>query len=291
VSTIIGVHGIAQQQLGRHQLQSAWALALADGLEASAGRPVSVPNIDIAFYGNIFLPSNGKLLKGSVADDGLGPEWDGLTDADAEELAAIATETLSEELIATALDGPPDKDLFSRIPLPLQSVTAALDRRFGARGTGLLLLGELRQVRRYLLDQKLKVNVDTRVATMAASCQILIGHSLGSVVAFEYVRQHPDHQLPLLLTLGSPLGLQTIQHLLPNPSYGAATGIPPNVGAWVNLRDPRDPVTCGVPLTSWWPGIKDGLVDNEKKAHSVEHYLSKKQTGDAIYAAAPELTP
>ena len=178
---------------------------------------------------------------------------------------------------------------FGRVPLPLQATVAAIDRRFGARAGG-LFVGELRQVRRYLLDPDLKTKADARVAeTLTENCRILIGHSLGSVVAFEFLRQHPKRRLDLLITLGSPLGLRAIRHLMPDPEFGAADGVPANVGAWVNLRDPRDPVACAGSLRTWWPGVRDGIVDNQKSAHSAESYLSKKQTGDAVLSVAPEL--
>ena len=38
VAIIIGVHGIGQQQSGRHQLLPAWRQATLDGLERASGR-------------------------------------------------------------------------------------------------------------------------------------------------------------------------------------------------------------------------------------------------------------
>lgn len=176
------------------------------------------------------------------------------------------------------------------MPRPLQRLIAALDRRFGHCGAGVLLLGELRQVRRYLLDPELKARVDARTREAAQGCRVLVGHSLGSVVAFEYVRQHPDHQLELLLTLGSPLGLRLIRELLPDADFTAAWR-PPNVAVWVNVRDRRDPVAAAGPLDVLWAGVEDVVVDNEKSAHSVERYLSKAKVGAVIRAALPELAP
>jgi hypothetical protein len=286
VSRLVGVHGIAQQQVGRHQLQAPWARALADGMERSAGRPVAAPAFDIAFYGDLFLSAPaGEGSKGSDCDDDA--EWDDVTDAEISDLVAAADEVLSEDELAAA-EVAPHKG-FGRVPLPLQAMVAGLDRRFGARAGG-LFVGELRQVRRYLLDPDLKTMADARVAeTVTEECRILIGHSLGSVVAFEFFRQHAERRLDLLITLGSPLGLRAIRHLMPDPEFGAAEGVPANVGAWVNLRDPRDPVACAGSLTGWWPGVRDGIVDNQKSAHSAERYLSKKQTGDAVLSVAPEL--
>ena len=183
---------------------------------------------------------------------------------------------LTDEEITTSLprlarrfprqSSPPPRcaEKVSRAPAAIASAVAALDRRFGAHA-GVLFVGELRQVRRYLTDPALKTAADARVTeTVTEKCQILIGHSLGSVVAFEFLRQHPKRRLDLLITLGSPLGLRAIRHLMPDPEFGAAEGVPANVGAWVNLRDPRDPVACAGSLRAWWPGIRDGIVDNQQ---------------------------
>jgi hypothetical protein len=61
----------------------------------------------------------------------------------------------------------------------------------------------------------------------------------------EWARSEPllpdrTNQVQLLLTLGSPLGLRAIRHLLPDPGFGTGPGGPPNVRRWVNLQDRRD---------------------------------------------------
>ena len=129
VSRLVGVHGIAQQQVGRHQLQAPWARALADGMERSAGRRVAVPAFDIAFYGDLFLsaPASGA-AKGS--DRHHDAEWD-VTDAEISDLVAAAGEVLSEDELAAAQVGS-DKDL-GRVPLPLQAMVTAMDR-LGSNG-------------------------------------------------------------------------------------------------------------------------------------------------------------
>jgi hypothetical protein len=53
VTVIVGVHGIAQQQLGRNQLVAAWGPALRDGIELSARRAIADPPLDLAFYGDV----------------------------------------------------------------------------------------------------------------------------------------------------------------------------------------------------------------------------------------------
>jgi hypothetical protein len=288
VSVIVGVHGIAQQHLGRKQLMRDWGPALEDGIEVAVrAEPVGV-SFDLAFYGDRFLRpghhSQKDLDEKSALDD--------LSAAEIDDALADAREAVNEEEIAAAAALPPSK-AYTRMPRPLQAVLRALDAKFGA-AAGMLYLGTLRQVRRYLRDGELKAATDQIVAAKASTdCRILIGHSLGSVVALEFVRQHPEHRLDLLLTLGSPLGLRMVQSHLPRPYFGADApgGIPESLAAWVNVRDVRDPVACAGDLNTWWPGVEDQHVDNEGDAHNVARYLSKGQTGTAVVRAAPHLVP
>lgn len=288
MSVIVGVHGIAQQQRGRKQLMRDWGPALADGIEiAVRAEPVGV-SFDLAFYGDLFLVAGHSGQKGVGEDSGL----DDVSAAEVDDALADAREVLSGEEIAAAAALAPLK-AYSRTPRPLQAVLGALDAKFGA-AAGVLYLGTLRQVRRYLRDGGLKAAADEIVAAKAGTeCRILIGHSLGSVLALEFVRQHPEHRLDLLLTLGSPLGLRMVQSLLPHRYFGADApgGIPESVAAWVNVRDVRDPVACAGDLNTWWPGVEDRHVDNEGDAHNVARYLSKNHTGTAVVRAAPHLVP
>ena len=284
MAAIIGVHGIMNQQSGRHQLIAEWGPALADGIERAAGSPVPVPGLDIVFYGDLFLPDRSGAAAKGPAD-----EPAGLTDEDAITLGAFA-----EELTGAPGSGPPPgTDLPSKgrtsVPLALQPILRALDGRLGSRQASLLFLGELKQVRRYLLDPAIKAEVDRRAENVITSGgPVVIGHSLGSVVAFEFIRQHPDYPVDLLLTLGSPLGLRTVQALMPVPGYGAG-GLPPNVARWVSLRDLRDPVACAGDVSRLWPGVADVTVDNQRDAHSVRRYLGKRQAGSAVLEALPGL--
>ena len=67
----------------------------------------------------------------------------------------------------------------------------------------------------------------------------MIGHSLGSVVAYESAHRL-TRPLPLLVTLGSPLGLRTIvnDRLRPPPSF------PLQVARWLNVADREDVVAA-----------------------------------------------
>ena len=96
----------------------------------------------------------------------------------------------------------------------------------------------------------------------------VIGHSLGSVVAYEYLCRYQPASVELLVTLGSPLGIPNLvfDRLTPAPSSGAGAW-PGAVADWVNVADPDDIVAlrkhlaAAVPraragprrsMTAWW---------------------------------------
>jgi hypothetical protein len=284
MSAIIGVHGIMNQQLGRHQLIDDWGPALADGLERAAGHRVPIPDLDIVFYGDLFLPEDPRGGKGT------GGEFTELTPDDADALSPFAEEVAGPLTSGPVPDEEPPTKGRTSVPLPLQPILRTLDRRFGSRKSSLLFLGELKQVRRYLLDPPIKAEADKRAEEVIGDGgRVVIGHSLGSVVAFEFVRQHPDYPVDLLLTLGSPLGLRTVRELMPDPGYGGDL-LPSNVARWVSLRDPRDPVACAGDLSRFWPGVSDDpTVNNQGDAHAVGRYLGKRQAGTAVLRALPGL--
>lgn len=287
---IVGVHGIGQQQFGRAQLVRDWTPAVSDGVEVATGKAPSGLVVDIAFYGNLFLRKVTRTGKGTPGASAA----DLLADLDAAELSDLdegAAEIVTAGEVEAATGLPPVKGV-PHVPPWFQARLRAIDAKFGA-GAGMLYMGELRQVRRYLCDPELKTKVDKIVTAKmaddgAGGVRILLGHSLGSVVAWEFVRQHPGRQLDLLVTLGSPLGLRMVRSRL--PEQGRTGEVPQQVGRWVNVRDLGDPVACAGDLATWWPRAEDRYVDNGRDdAHNACRYLSKAETGSAIAGAYPGL--
>jgi hypothetical protein len=263
----IGVHGIGQQYLGRNQILDRWIPALADGLEWATQRRLQ-PDLDLAFYGDLFRQADPQRKKKSPLSD-TAAYLAGLDDAEIADLTTAVEEIVTPADLAEAARS--RKGLW--LPAPVQTLVGAVERRFPP-ASGILFLGTLRQVRRYLRDQQLKAEVDRITAEAAVGATVLIGHSLGSVVAYEFLRQHPGHSVQLLLTLGSPLGLKMVRDRL---SAGE-----PGVVNWVNVRDLNDPVTAAGDLHRWYPVVRDHSADNGANAHAAERYLSFKATGEAL---------
>ncbi len=151
-------------------------------------------------------------------------------------------------------------------------------------------IGNLRQVSRFLSDASVKRQVLDRVREMADNrTRVLIGHSLGSVVAYEYLCQERPQAVELLITLGSPLGIPRLvfDRLTPPPTNGA--GAWPGLAArWVNIADPRDIVALRKDLAALFPDaaggrrVSDFLVSNGEQPHAAERYLCSRETGAAL---------
>jgi hypothetical protein len=267
VAQLIGVHGIGHQYLGPEQILQSWRPALADGLRVAAGQV----DLRIAFYGDLFRGQQQDGYKGSEEDeDEAEAHLEDLEPDEIAELAEAVADIVPQADLAAAEAAAPKG---GRLPVAAQKLVAAVERSFPAR-SGVLFLGNLRQVGKYLRDPELKVRVDEITAQTARGATVLIGHSLGSVVAYEFLRQNPGHSVKTLLTLGSPLGLRMVHDRLPDGDPGAAR--------WVNVRDPHDPVTAAGALDRWYPGAVDRLADNGPKPHKAERYLCSAAVGAAL---------
>lgn len=274
---LIGVHGIGQQHLGRNQILDDWLPALTDGLERATGRRPHPPDFDLAYYGDLFHADPEDDLKGP---HDIEPEerLAGIDDEELAELTEAVEELVTPDVLAAAETNADKAALW--LPVPVQRLIGAVDRHFPG-ASGVLFLGDLRQVRSYLRDPQLKAKVDQIVAEAAGDASIVIGHSLGSVVAYEFLRQHPDRPVKLLLTLGSPLGLKMVRKRLAAGEPGAAD--------WVNVHDPHDPVAAAAPISQWYPRAADRLANNGFGAHDVQRYLRSKAVGRALIEALPGL--
>jgi len=273
VSQWIGVHGIKQEYRGRRQVLNSWKPALADGLEWATERRLE-PDLDVVYYGHLFREAYDEPgLKGS-AGTAVAADLADATDEEIADLTSAVEEMVGPKGLTVA--SPPGK-LPVWLPAWAVTLTSAIEQRFPAV-MGVPVLVVLRQVGLYLRDPRLKAEVDQITTKGAAGANVLIGHSLGSVVAYEYLRQHPGHSVELLVTLGSPLGLKMVRRRLPAGE--------PGVAQWVNVRDPNDPVTAGN-LSNRYPQVRDRRADNGSDAHSAEHYLSHKATGEALKEFLP----
>lgn len=312
MAVIILVHGIAQEQRTADALEAEWLPALAGGVRLAGfpeladrlwrerGGP-GVIEARMAFYGHLFL-------KADQQGDG-GEEFD--------EAAAVLAEPLAREWLARAARQA-SRDKERRLA---EQELAYVERTVGAEEAGLgnvarsairslarlrwfapfgmafaerFVRRALTQVNRYFSDEAIRrAAVGAVAALVGPETRIVIGHSLGSVVAYEAVQQLAQ-PLPLLCTLGSPLGLDTIVYprLRPQPP-----GFPPRLRRWVNLADRDDCVAAEPDLRPLFSGglpagaVFEGghTVDNGAQPHRPDFYLSKVELGRAVAGALADV--
>jgi pimeloyl-ACP methyl ester carboxylesterase len=120
---------------------------------------------------------------------------------------------------------------------------------------------------------------------IAAHCpDVLLAHSLGSVVAYETLWAYPDLEVELLVTLGSPLGMPDVifDRLHPAPSGGYGSR-PPGVHKWVNIADRGDLVAIPRHLGRWFTGLRDREASiHWFDFHRVANYLACAATRDEL---------
>jgi pimeloyl-ACP methyl ester carboxylesterase len=113
------------------------------------------------------------------------------------------------------------------------------------------------------------------------STRAIVAHSLGTVLSYLALTNHPQWNVNTFVTLGSPLAQPMVGSLLD----GAPPQYPKNVQRWVNVRALHDKAAA-LPLAPvFGDRVEDVQVDNGHRAHAPEPYLNAAVTGAAIAAA------
>ena len=149
-----------------------------------------------------------------------------------------------------------------------------------------LMRGDLRQVTTYMNDSTVRRSVlDTVLDKIDGATRVVIGHSLGSVIAYEALCEKPANVVSYL-SLGSPLGIRRVifDKLTPRPHMGGYLGHwAGNVKHWTNIADRGDIVALEKKLAPLFgDNVEDVLVDNGSDAHHAERYLTSREAGHAI---------
>jgi hypothetical protein len=288
MAKIVLIHGIGHQYGGEEELLDDWYSALCDGLHrAHHSELPSRSDCRPVFYGDVFRKRRtlGELDSTNI------------------EIASEEDKALLEAVWRAAADVsknetkpvPPPEDfgrtLLIRVPDFVRRGLNALARsRYCADYTPLQLFGDLKQVVQYLNNDDIHREVLGRAtAAIADDTRIVIGHSLGSVVAYEAVCANSASVVGLL-TLGSPLGIANVlfDKLRPSPNAMRVGHWPGQVRKWTNIADSGDIVAAKKMLVDLFPnppGVNDTPVYNGWDAHNSIRYLNTEETGRAIAQA------
>jgi len=294
MTAIVVVHGIGKQDLDAHTLHGDIAPALLDGVRLAGGPPVKADDVEVAFYGHWFRPPNSAPGKGKPAYG----HRDVTDPFEVELLLALWQE--AARLEPGRVPSPDIGAARSKAPVPrtVQRALYALSRSSFLAGTAdRFLIGMLKQVRRYLTDDGVRDRIQREIADcVTGDTRVLVGHSLGSVVAYEALCAHPEWPVTTLVTIGSPLGIPNLvfDRLRPGPQAGRGSW-PGGVRDWTNLCDRGDVVALAKQLAPLFPDerreVTDVLVDNGWRAHAIERHLTAVETGAAIAAGLARDVP
>ncbi|MET7484085.1 hypothetical protein [Streptomyces sp. NPDC005538] len=277
MTRVVLVHGIAQQVEGPRSLLDHWYPKLCDGLILADRPVVPIEEVTMAFYGDLFRPAGHRSV--------------GVPDLDASDVQ----EGLEEDLLlqwweaAAAVESQvtgPEVRVRMRTWRPVQRALDALSHSsfFAAMAEHLMILSA-RQVRRYFTEPDIREEIGDRlVKEVTDDTEVIVAHSLGSVVAYETLCAHPEWSDLTLVTLGSPLAVRgtVFDRLVPPPRDGLARW-PAPVKAWTNIADGGDLVALVKELApAFGKRVDDLPVHNGVKAHDVRPYLTARETGTAI---------
>lgn len=290
---LLFIHGIKQESFTEPSLLAKWSNILTDNGFDPAKLAASTPQM--AFYGDLLhqlsssaaaaqpmSASVGELAGAGQAElefirDGLGEIADarGFTQAEIAAAAQRAEAELDDAVVAIPMSTGLGRFAVGVLRL-LDEIAAPL------RDTA---LSTLKQAYAYLKKPGVRPAIDARVRPRIGTGElVIVCHSLGTVVAFHLLRELAkkgvDVKVPLLLTMGSPLGVEAVKKYIDLPHK-----VPANVARWENYFDPGDPVTLGKKLSAEFAsGIVDfGKLNNHTgNAHGIEGYLNQPAVQTAL---------
>jgi hypothetical protein len=154
----------------------------------------------------------------------------------------------------------------------------------------------LKDVRDFFFDEDRRAHMERRLLERLEAGNgpfVIVAHSQGTMIAYSVLhRLDPAKvQVPLLVTIGSPLGVaEARDHMrrITNQPKKGTMPTPACVGEWQNFFDPRDIVTQGTGIIDFYGGHampQDNSVhnvDRSRDPHSATGYLQLAPIRQAV---------
>ena len=283
---IVFIHGRSQQGHHPAELLATWTAALQQGFAAAhIPWPAHIDCV-LPFYGDrldrlvdqVDSPLIGNILARGETTVSAQEQFR------AEILSQMIREfphpAVNEAAIAAQFQGTPVERGIQNWKW-VQAMLRVLDSTpLGSKAVDLIT----RDVFVYLTYPGVRKQIDALVAPeLNAGPCVVIAHSLGTVVAYNLLCNRPATagEVPILITLGSPLGLDAVRTRVEAPLRN-----PPLVKHWFNGRDTQDVVAL-FPLDTAHFGIapaieNDSTLKNEIQGkHDIAGYLNKPAVAKA----------
>jgi hypothetical protein len=289
MTTVLLIHGINNQDNSQENIKKTWSDALRFGA-TSAGLAISDDvKFIAAFYGDVLFEETESWDKNKPASRPMSvesPDEDYANDKVAELYLEFKRKYgISDEQVSKELGEEENFQAHKRMAKGihkswLKAIARALENILPSKGKGIakIFLG---QAAAYLHKPGLKEKIDDLVMTQIIDGLpedeniIIVSHSLGTIVAYDLMRRlRHQVKIKLLLTAGSPLGIEIVKNRLGPPLICL-----PNVDKWVNASDSEDFVALEPRLTSTTFGCGqivniDHLDNGDEDAHDILKYIA-----------------
>lgn len=279
---LVFIHGRGQAGQDPDDLKSKWLAALSKGEHGEAlSEQVKVA---FPFYGDLLekfatqfeIPLTSEIVtRGSVNNEFLAFQAE--VAEDLRQRAGVTDDQIDQEY---------GNNPKAKGPLNwewVQAILRALDKYGGGMSQGALELFT-RDVFLYTTRAGVREEIDRVVsAVLTEEPTVVVGHSLGSVVAYSVLRTDTRAlNVPLLVTVGCPLGVRPIRdQFRPLKS-------PKPVKTWFNAFDPRDVVAL-YPLDQSNFPVRPEIQNYSKvknhtdNRHGIDGYLDDSTVAGRIY--------
>jgi hypothetical protein len=286
---LVFIHGRAQQKKDSIALKGEWIAAFREGLKKNGLElPIAETDIRFPYYGDTL----DQLVAGADLADAAKVIIRGQqSQAEREFIRDIVEEVRKKAGISEAeVDAEVPPEVVERGPLNwswVQAVLQVIDRKvpFGSGNSVALFTKDVYQ---YLTRSGIRDAIDTGVLAAIEDSEptVVVSHSLGTVVAYNILRRagmERQWNIPLFVTLGSPLGVTKIRQSIAPIAY------PECVGTWFNAFDERDVVSL-YPLEKPHFSVspitnKTDVQNHTENRHGIAGYLDDPVVARTIYDA------
>jgi hypothetical protein len=286
---ILMVHGMAQGGRKAEALEKLWVETLQEGFDA-AGQPwPATLHVDFPYYGDTLdafvaqarLPTPaGVVAKGP----GQNLEFEKFMQSALGQMQEESAD-ISEQDVRSQMDPSASQEKGIQNWGWVQAIARVIDNHL-TPASNFTIEAFLREVFLYVSRREVTDAINALVAAkLTNEPTIVIGHSLGSVVAYNVIKaQRRATDLRRFITVGSPLGLRAISSKL---------GVVENIARpadWYNAYDERDIVALN-PLDGKWFPVRPKIVNNNRVAnttdnrHGIVGYLNDRDVAAQVAAA------
>jgi len=282
---LLFIHGRAQQGKNPILLKNIWVDTLIEGLDSiGLNLPINTENILLPYYGDLlhelttsFSSSIKDVIeKGSTSTKDKEFFMEFLLDITSN--STIDVDSIGSHLEDQIIEKGPSNWSW------VQAILSAIDSNTNWGDAAIKRFTF--DVYLYLTYTAVKARIESIIEANLLEDEeyVVVGHSLGSIIGYNILREKKNIKVIKYITLGSPLGISAVKKRLKTPLK-----MPPCIEkGWLNAYDDRDIVALNsldksnFNITSEINNISD--VDNKTdNRHGIIGYLNDKRVAKIIY--------